>query len=200
MDYLSLQSAVGNFLNRSDLYGDLPLFIQLAEAKLNRKLRIRQMLTNATTTLSSEFDTLPGDFAGPMTMKLSSGEVLSSIAPDAMAERKQYSDTVPGKPLYYSVVGASFEFSPVPDGPYTVYLVYYAQIPPLSSSVLTNWLIAGYPDAYLYGTLSEAAEFLGDPRSAIWTPKFNAIVDEMAESSVEESFGARLTPATSLVV
>ena len=43
--YTDLQSSVADWLNRSDLSAVIPTFIQLAEAKFNRELRTRDMLT-----------------------------------------------------------------------------------------------------------------------------------------------------------
>src|SRR5205085_11367804 len=41
--YTGLQSSVANWLNRSDLTALIPDFITLAEERLNRALRVRQM-------------------------------------------------------------------------------------------------------------------------------------------------------------
>ena len=43
-DYASLQAAVADYLNREDLTTQIQTFIQLAEAKFNRELRVRDML------------------------------------------------------------------------------------------------------------------------------------------------------------
>lgn len=42
-DYSSLQAEIASNLARADLTTAIPTFIQLAEARINRDLRVRQM-------------------------------------------------------------------------------------------------------------------------------------------------------------
>ena len=42
-NYATLQTEVADFLHRTDLTSAIPTFIQLAETKLNRILRLRAM-------------------------------------------------------------------------------------------------------------------------------------------------------------
>lgn len=202
MDYPGLIAAVGDFLNRADLYSQVPTFIALAEAKISRQLRVRAMMVNATATISAEFQSVPTDFAGPISMKLSTGETLDCIAPDAMSAVKAPGgqDHQSGKPVRYCVVGASFQFSPVPSVSYTVYLVYYGAVPALSSINTTNWLLTQFPDAYLYGALEQAAPYANDRRAGTWAALFESAMAEIVHADFLETFGARLEPRASLVV
>ncbi len=54
-DYTTLQATIASYLARSDLTATIPEFIRLAEDRLSRDLRIRQMLKIVTT------DTVGGD-------------------------------------------------------------------------------------------------------------------------------------------
>jgi hypothetical protein len=46
---------------------------------------------------------------------------------------------------------------------------YLSGIPPLSPDMPSNWLLAEYPSAYLFGTLAFAAPYIGDdPRIQLW--------------------------------
>ena len=49
--YATLQTAVANWLDRSDLTDRIPEFIALAEARMNRTLRLAIMLNVDETTL-----------------------------------------------------------------------------------------------------------------------------------------------------
>lgn len=200
MQYTDLQAAVGNFLKRSDLYADIPTFIAMAEAKMNRRLRVRQMVTNATATISNEFELAPPNFLAPISLKLSDSTVLDCVALDVMAARKNREDYEPGEPMAYSVAGTSFEFSPVPDTSYTAFLIYYAQINPLSLSNPSNWVLATFPDAYVYGALAHAAVFLPENRGQTFAALFEDALGEIANVDQQDSFGARLEPRASLVV
>ncbi len=48
-DYTTLQATIASYLARSDLTTTIPEFIRLAEDRLSRDLRIRQMLKIVTT-------------------------------------------------------------------------------------------------------------------------------------------------------
>jgi CBS-domain-containing membrane protein len=49
-NYTDLQTTIASYLARSDLTAMIPDFIRLAETRLRRELRIRQMLKVVTTT------------------------------------------------------------------------------------------------------------------------------------------------------
>lgn len=202
MNYVELQTAVANFLNRSDLYASIPTFIVLTEAHMSRRLRVRPMIAIAQdAAVASEFQTLPGDFAGPLSVTLSTGETLDNLAPDAMNAKKFLNSEETRTPDSYAIVGTQIQFNPVPSAVLTCVLSYWANIPALSVSNTSNWLLAAHPDAYLYGALVEAGLYLtGDRRVGIWTQRFSQALDEIEAADRLESYGARLTPHTSLVV
>jgi len=60
--YAELQTAVANYLARTDLTSQIPDFIYLAETRLRRQLRINEMLTQTSLTVSANQITLPTDF------------------------------------------------------------------------------------------------------------------------------------------
>ena len=49
-NYNDLKTAVANYLGRSDLTTAIPDFISMAELRLQRELRTRQMLKSSTTS------------------------------------------------------------------------------------------------------------------------------------------------------
>jgi hypothetical protein len=61
-NYSELQTALENWSHRADLTSVLPDFIVLAEAKLNRELRTRQMELETTLTPVAGVCTLPTDY------------------------------------------------------------------------------------------------------------------------------------------
>src|SRR5882757_6343231 len=80
IDYGSLQAAVSEYLARDQdatLIARIPTFVQLAEAKFNRQLFVRQMERRATALVDSgsnepEFISLPSDFQSMRRVRLSS--------------------------------------------------------------------------------------------------------------------------------
>jgi hypothetical protein len=63
-------------------------------------------------------------------------------------------------------------------------LVYYQEIPALSDSQTTNWLLTDAPDAYVYGALTQAAPFLGeDERLPTWAQLYTSAIQGLNSSS-----------------
>ena len=62
--YTELKNLVANYLNRDDLSAQIDSFIDLAEAKFNRDLRLRKMLKTVPATPTANDDTvsLPTDY------------------------------------------------------------------------------------------------------------------------------------------
>lgn len=211
MRYTDLQVAVGDFLGRADLFSQVPTFIGLCEAKMSRRLRVRPMIATATLTVSAEYGAVPTDFAGPISMTVNPSQNgsypydLRNVSPDALNYDLNQQSGVSGQPRKYAVSGASFHFSPIPGQSYSVYLTYYQQLPALSATNTSNWLLAVHPDAYLYGALLHAglyAASMGNPdkRTSGWGALFEAALQEIEAADLKESFGARLEPAVGLIV
>ena len=53
--YAELKSAVATWINRSDLTIQIPDFISLTEANMNRTLRTRRQITTASITVDAEY-------------------------------------------------------------------------------------------------------------------------------------------------
>ena len=175
--YTELQSAVSNWLGgRTDLTLRIPEFVTLCEAKLNRKLFVRQMETRSTTDCDTsdtepEFISLPDDFQSMRRIRLSSvaGKPRLKFLTGAQADEFRYgSSNTSGQPAYFTIMGSEIELIPTPDDDYTVEMVYRKNIPALATNS-TNWLLTMAPDAYLYGTLLESAPYIKeDERIQVW--------------------------------
>lgn len=202
-DFSGLQSTIADFMNRTDAAAAIPSFITLAEAEINRKLRVRQMLARATAIISDEFESGPADFCGAEALTLDHTPTIQLEFCDAdkiLYEKSRHSSPT-GKPRLYSVQGDDIQFFPAPAGTWTARMVYYRTIPALSASRLTNWLLTKYPDAYLYGSLSQAAMWLrGDPRMADFVTAFETILSNIQEANKVEANAPRLEMPSRLVV
>jgi hypothetical protein len=177
---------VANWLDRTDLTSRVPEFIALAEAQMNRRLRVRQMVTRAEAALATEFVETPADMLEPiqLSLELSEGDVrlIQYLAPERLLAEKAGGVTS-GEPEFYSIVGGSLQLLPMPAAAYTGELAYYAKIPALASSA-TNWLLSAYPDAYLYGALVQTAPYLvEDERVATWGAMFQAALNDIQTSN-----------------
>jgi hypothetical protein len=77
-------------------------------------------------------------------------------------------------------------------------LAYYAKLSKLSDSNTTNWLLTAAPDAYLYGTLMQAAPYLqDDARIATWSALYSSALEDLqvADDRSATSGGALIARA-----
>lgn len=183
--YTGLQAAIADTLNRKSLNDQIPGFIALHEAKANRELRVRDMETIATGTTAGRFTNLPADFASPISLDLTNGNVdypdLSFVGTaEAKALRLKYRSLgFTTQPTHWTVVGQQFEVIPADSG-FDYELMYHARIPALSASNPSNWLLVKAPDLYLYGACLEAAPYLkDDDRLTTWGTLRQQVIDAM---------------------
>jgi hypothetical protein len=201
IDYVSLQAAVTEYLARDQdatLIARIPTFIQLAEAKFNRQLFVRQMEQRATALADTgssepEFISLPADFQSMRRMRLSSvtgKPCLEFKSGTQMDEYRFGICDVAAQPRYFTVFGDEIELAPTPDRNYTVEMVYRQNIPPLISNA-TNWLLTLAPDLYLYGALLESAPYIKeDERIQTWGLGFTTALNDLNSLGLTSAFNA----------
>jgi len=194
--FAELKASVATWIKRSDLTAIIPDFVKLAEARINRELRTRNMVTRAqNTAVDSEFVALPSDFGTARSIRLTASPFtqLQQLTVEAMGD---FAAQQPSGALQaFAIVGGEFWFLPAPAASVTVQLVYYAKVPALTDAAPTNWLLASHPDVYLWGALLEAACYLEDDElAATYQTRFAAAVDEIRANSVVDSLSARPTP------
>ncbi len=188
--YDDLKAEVASWLRRSDLTAEIPGFIALAEAQMNRRLRVRPMTVRLSESWGAEYVDLPVDFVAERLVKVGSGQPLRYLAPEAM-EVKARSGAV-GRPRFYALYGGQLRLHPAPDMAYAAELVYLQAIAALSDINPSNWLLAHHPDAYLYGVLTQSAPYLrADERLQTWSTLFLAVLSEI-ETADRAGTAARL--------
>jgi hypothetical protein len=190
--FSGLKTTIADYLNRDDLTSIIPSFISIAEAKFNRKLRVRQMVKRATATLDTAFFAFPSDFLQAKEFQLNTNPItyLEFVTEKQGDLMRQDAIIAPGKPKYYTIVGTQLEVIATPDDGYTGELTYYGKIPALSDSNTSNWLLAYAPDLYLYGALVEATPYLkDDERLGTWSTLYtNSLGDiEIADQRASVS-------------
>lgn len=190
-NYTELKASVADWLNREDLTAQIPDFITFAEARLNRTLRTREMLTRRRTVTTDGFIGLPPDYLETYQLQLPTNatntpEPLTFIGPDEAARFKATSMT--GKTRYYTIIDGAFELIPTPSSSVELTITYYAKVPALSSTQATNWLLTKAPDLYLYATLANAAPYLqNDERIPVWSQLASSAFDELMMDSERAS-------------
>ncbi|MEQ8736699.1 MAG: hypothetical protein RIC29_17385 [Rhodospirillaceae bacterium] len=178
--YAELQSAIADWLNRTDLAARIPDFIALTESSLNRDLRTQDMVASATlaTVAGNGSVTLPDDVVELRTVVLDANPkaVLSFLPRQALEAR--YALCGSGRPVGYSVLGRTLKLGPTPDAAYAISVTYYTSISALSDTVTSNWVLQAHPDLYLYGALVQASPYLGDDaRAGVWAGLYARALD-----------------------
>lgn len=200
--YSDLQTTIAGYLARTDLTTQIPDFIRLAETRLRRDLRIRQMLKSVTTATVAADSTveLPSDFLEVRDFVVVGNPVqpLSYFSPSAFNRNTRTWEI--GKPNSYTVLANDFQLSPVPDTVYTVQLFYFAAPAFLSDSNTSNVFLANTPDALLYGALLEAAPYLmDDARINTWGTMFDRAMASITRSDEQGQYsGVPLAIKTTL--
>jgi hypothetical protein len=184
-NYSALKTTVANYLGRTDLTSQIPDFITLAETRLARELRTRQMLKSATSPMTSGDAkiALPTDFLEVRDLYIQGNPRMpvTYLSPSAFTRDARADES--GKPFYYTVLASEFVFAPVPDGTRTLEILYYAKPAVLSDSNASNVFLANYPDALLYGALAEAEPYLiNDARLQTWISLYDRAINNINES------------------
>jgi hypothetical protein len=183
--YSDLQTSIANYLARSDLTSQIPDFITLAENRLRRELRVRQMLKSVTTATVSGDATVevPSDFLEIRDFVVMTNPIqpMSYSSPSALSNDPRTSEV--GVPKSYTILAAEFQLAPAPDGIYTLKLLYYSAPAYLSSSNTTNVFLNIAPDALLYASLIEAEPYLmNDARINTWGTMYDRAISSLTRS------------------
>jgi len=196
-NYTDLKASVADFLNRSDLTSVISDFVTMAEADFNRTIRVRDMVKRSRAPITSQYVKFPPGFMGMKNIDLLTDPVTPLNYKNLSELDAHRRKDATGKPLYYSIVQDNIEFAPVPDGEYTIEIVYYEKIPALSDTDSTNWLLTAHPDAYLYGSLMHSAPYLqADERIGVWAGKYQQIIEQIMASDEKIQFSGS-TPSIS---
>lgn len=192
--YSDLKTTIASYLARSDLTAMIPTFIQLAELRLRREVRTRQMLVVATASTTGGDSTvgLPSDFLEMRDIHVNTNPIttLSYAAPNAFYN--SYRATESGKPTEYTVLATELQLSPVPDSTYTLQMLYYAQPYFMSDTNPSNVFLVNFPDALLYAALGEAEPYLmNDARLQTWATLYDRAISSITISDQSSEYSGQ---------
>ena len=163
MTNAELQVLIAAYMHRTDLTADIPGFIELARTRINRDMRVRENIIEATETPTINPRPLPLDFLEMRDIfYLPSSRRLTL----QLVGRKQLNDAQQSlngtvRPTFFSIDGTQIETQPGGiDVEFT--LLYYAAVPELIADDDTNALMATYPMTWLYASLIEGHTFTQD--------------------------------------
>lgn len=190
-NYTNLKAAIADHLNRADLTTQIVDFITIAEARMNRELRLQSMesLETLTTVAGTATVALPTRYRAAKWMYVdgSPKQSLSYMPGEQMF--MTYGGSENGKPLAFTRQSGNFRFAPTPDAAYTIYALCIKAFQNLSGSVATNGLLDYAPDIYLYSSLSAAKKYIKDEKEWLaYEEKYKGIRDSLNLEDKEQRY------------
>jgi len=159
-----LKSELSAYLFHQRLANRYDNCITLFEPAANARLRVRQQEAQTTLTLSlGGSANLPADYLLWRTVKWIGITPFPPPYTELDYVHPAYMDvsgpSLRGRPNLFTIVGPIINVKPLQTAPATILLYYYQKIPALAGAAnqTTNWLLTEYPNAYLYGVLTELA-------------------------------------------
>ena len=183
-NYTQLQTAVANWLDRDDLTDRIPEFIALAEARMNRVLRLRMMESKytASTVASQRNYALPTGYIQMRNFQINTSPVtpLQYVSPEIYD--RLWGGSTGGTPQFYTIITNEIQLGPIPGSVLTLEMLFYKKITALSGTNTTEQMLTDNPDIYLYGALLEAEPFImNDERVGLWAKGFQQAVADLQE-------------------
>lgn len=184
--YSTLQTAISDYLARSDLATWLPNFTQNWEERFMREPDNwgSWMEKALSVAISSAVAAVPTDYLGLKIGYISGANSpqLKRISLEQLYERYPRAGST-GTAKFIARNGANFEFGPISSGG-TLVGTYYAK-PTVIRSYTTggadaaaHFLIVNAPDLCLYGSLLESAPFIkNDARIQTWGNLYSVALD-----------------------
>ena len=197
--YDSLKTAIQDYCESAEttFVTNLPVFIKEAEERILKTVELPVFRKNVTGTASSDDTYLgaPSDFLAPLSLAVISSSVYTYLWFKHVSFIRDYTPnaSTTGTPAYYAQFDDdTFILAPTPDADYTFELHYKYRPASLTAGASdgTTWLSTNAPDAMLYGSLVEAANFLKSPEeSAMYEQRFQGGV--MGLKRLGEAYGVR---------
>jgi hypothetical protein len=185
--YAELQTAVGNWLHRTDMSAIIPDLIMLGEKRIFREIRARIMETALSDTIASGVIALPSDYLELKFAYVDGAPIKLLQRTSATALLQKYplrSST--SKPFLIARQGTNFIFGPYPDSTYTIKGIYYAE--PTGIATSANSLFTENPELYLFASLLEAEPYMkNDNRVMLWQAKYDQIKDQINSYEKQEA-------------
>lgn len=185
--YAELQSEALSWMTRAGVDdAKAPVWIKLAEARLNRKLGAVEVDTTLTGTVDSRVVSISGlSIVQPIAL------FVAEVGMDEYEVMPKAAGTFPyltssGRPGSYEINGADIKFNRPLDQAYPLRFRYRERFA-LSNDVTTNWLLTNHPDVYLAATLMWGAGYNESwSEGATWKMILDEAIPEI-QSTISQS-------------
>ena len=191
--YDNLKTNIADYLARGDLNDKIPMFVSLAEKRLNRDLRLRQTLQQSTYSLSSGFTVpTPTDFLEMKDIHIDANPIVNLNFKTVSQFYRLSNSSANGVPVNYTLVSDNFVLAPRPTGSSTINMTYYKIPRVLSDTNPSNEYLEVCPDLLLYASLVESAPFLmDDARLQTWEALYTRGLTSITKSDEQSEFPAQ---------
>ncbi len=199
MNYTELVEAAKQYADRHDVEvtANISTFLIMVESKINRLLKTREQSTRIfTPTIStSEYYSLPEDFAGMRSIQLNSdlpsnahqSKPLDYVTPEVMSIKRNSVDT--SVKVYYTIIANQIQIAPLQGAGQSLEMVYYQKVPALTELTPENWLSLSHPDIYLSGLIAEIELFAKNYEvGKAWYDRMALAVDELGATDYQETW------------
>ena len=193
MTYANFRDYLLRFLWRENdavLSSDLTHLIKMAEARLNRDMRVELREQTATTPATDESVALPPDYHSMRVVELGTHGPLGFLTPFNLRDLRTKNGSTSVTPNYSVEAGSIKLIGPMSAAdPQTVTMLYYRDIPDFEA-LDASWLTDSFLDLYTYAVLRHTGTYLqNDARVAVWKNEY----DETLASVNDDAIRRRLT-------
>ena len=191
--YDNLKTNIADYLARQDLTDKIPMFVALAEKRLNRDLRLRQTLQQSTYNLTTGFQVpTPSDFLEMKDIHIDANPIVNLNFKTVSQFYRLDNVSGSGNPVNYTLVSNNFVLAPRPTGSSTINMTYYKIPNILSETNQSNEYLDVCPDLLLYASLVESAPFLmNDERLTTWEALYTRGLTSITKSDEQSEFPAQ---------
>jgi hypothetical protein len=192
-DYLTLQADIADWTARTDLATKTPALIRLAEAEINRRVKVLEQEADVTLIANSGNDyapDLPAGYLGFRRIHNGGPNALTVYTTPtvfhglANAPADAFSRVIGDASLVYTIESNKLKVFQGSGGtdPITLYATYWKRFTALTTSAPdnTNWLLTNHYDVYLYAGLAAAWDFIDETEMvARYTARFDKALDQL---------------------
>ena len=197
--YSALQDAITEETDGRANASALARFIRQAEGEIKVFLArnpLRPMRARSDITINAEYVAGPTDMVRPISIEATSdsGKMRVPYVANEALSRMQGKWLFDNRPYAFTREGDDLRFYPVPTTSYVGKLFYFQELPALSSSNQTNWLLTAFPHVYLAGSVYYAYRDMPDiEKASAMKSIFDEALQRLADAYPEPEDEATLS-------
>ena len=184
LTYDTLTATVQQYLERSDsaVTSSIPTFITLCEYEIAQEIKTLGQMQVVTTNFQQNNPVLQKPARWRNTVSMAMVDGTGNRTPILLRKYEYLKSYWPVTtntdiPKYYADYDYDhWFFAPTPSSAFSLEVLYYERIQPLSSTNQTNWLTMHAPNALLFGTLLQAMQFLKNDQRTIFQQKYTEAI------------------------